>query len=383
MSGPLTVVDLFAGVGGLSLGFVDANSDRNGIDFDVKLLADADQSAAYTFKKNFPHIPYWCTDLASVEGADILELLGLKKGALDFLVGGPPCQGFSSNGKRLLGDPRNELMCHFVTMALGIAPKCIIIENVPLALSSLPKIVDEEVKEMFPGYVVASRTLNASAFGVPQIRRRAFIVALREDMGAGQVDFPTGEFEAVDVGKDLHSRPKDGLRYVSVHEAIGDLPPLKSGEEMDGVPYPCAPQSDYQIERRSGSIGIFNHASRAHSKSFLKKISRIKPGQRNADLPDGKRFSDNYYSQAYARLHPEGIGFTITAHFHNPGSGRFTHYRDNRAITVREAARLQSFDDRFILHGVLVDQIKHVGNAVPPLLSKALATHFGSIMSKL
>jgi DNA (cytosine-5)-methyltransferase 1 len=150
---------------------------------------------------------------------------------------------------------------------------------------------------------------------------------------------------------------------------------------VDGHPYVVAPNSDYQRARRNASIGVFNHTSRAHSKAFIEKISIIGPGEGNASLPDAQRFSDNYYSRAYARLHPKGIGFTVTAHFRNPGSGRFTHYRDNRSISVREAARLQSFDDRFIFHGYETDQERHVGNAVPPLLAKALAEHFGSIIS--
>ncbi|MDZ4696509.1 MAG: DNA cytosine methyltransferase [Deltaproteobacteria bacterium] len=135
------------------------------------------------------------------------------------------------------------------------------------------------------------------------------------------------------------------------------------------------------MSRREDSIALFNHVARAHSAEFLEKISAIQPGQGNAQLPDGERFSDNYFSQAYARLHPQGIGFTITAHFRNPGSGRFTHYRDNRSITVREAARLQSFDDRFIFHGYDRDQERHVGNAVPPLMSAALARHFGAMVA--
>lgn len=150
---------------------------------------------------------------------------------------------------------------------------------------------------------------------------------------------------------------------------------------MDGGPCASPATSAYQEERRKGPIAIFNHVARSHSKDFLKKIGPFRPGKGNADLPDGERFSGNYCSQAYARLHPKGIGFTVTANFRNPASGRFTHYRDKRSITVREAARLQSFDDRFILHRYETDQERHAGNAVPPLLAEALARHFGAIIA--
>ncbi len=155
---------------------------------------------------------------------------------------------------------------------------------------------------------------------------------------------------------------------------------MKAGQSADGQTYPAPAETRYQAERRKGSIAIFNHIARSHSKEFLRKIGRIRPGKGNADLPDGERFSDNYYSQAYARLHARGIGYTITANFRNPGSGRFTHYRDKRSLTVREAARLQSFDDRFIFYGYESDQERHVGNAVPPLVAEALAAHCGTLL---
>jgi DNA (cytosine-5)-methyltransferase 1 len=222
--------------------------------------------------------------------------------------------------------------------------------------------------------------LNASSFGVPQIRRRAFIVALRNDLGITDFNFPSGTYDVIDIGRDSHTDAKADHRFVTVEEAIGDLPELAAGDAFDGRAYTRDWNTDYQRDRRQNSIAVFNHVARTHSPEFLNKISAIQPGQGNAQLPKGERFSDNYFSQAYARLHPQGIGFTITAHFRNPGSGRFTHYRDNRSITVREAARLQSFNDRFIFYGYDRDQERHVGNAVPPVLSAALASHFGSMM---
>src|SRR5882724_4819354 len=178
----LTVVDLVAGVGGLTLGFLKVNEAARRLRFDARLLVDNDPTAAYTFKKNFPKVPYWPNDLRKVTGTDILSLLKLKRGELDFLVGGPPCQGFSPSGKRWLEDNRNKLMAHFITVAHEIAPKCVIIENVPTALSGWQKLFSEEIQEAFTGYIVKTTVLNASQFGIPQMRKRAFVVALRADL---------------------------------------------------------------------------------------------------------------------------------------------------------------------------------------------------------
>lgn len=378
----MTVVDLFAGIGGFTHGFLRANQSARRIGFDVRLLVDSDPTAAYSFKKNLPHIPYWPQDLGRVTGNELLGLLKLGRRKLDFLIGGPPCQGFSPTGKRWLEDNRNRLMAHFISIAHEIAPKCMIIENVPTALSAWQKLFNEEIVDAFKGYVVKTCVLNASQFGVPQIRKRAFVVAIRKDIRISDFTFPKGSFDAIEIGNDSHRKAKSHLRFITVEDAIADLPSLRAGQVLDGVPYSSPASTDYQADRRKESIAIFNHVARGHSKHFLKKISVIRPGKGNADLADEKKFSDNYYSQAYARLHAKGIGFTVTANFRNPGSGRFTHYRDKRSITVREAARLQSFDDRVIFHGYETDQERHVGNAVPPLLAEALAKHFGSLIAK-
>ena len=381
MINEFSVIDLFAGVGGFSQGFIRANRKELDFRFALKLLVDSDPTASYTFKKNFPQIPYWTRDISKLSGAELIGLLKMQVGELDFLIGGPPCQGFSPNGKRWLEDNRNHLFAQFINLGLFLRPKIVILENVPAALASYEKIVNSQIQEVFQGYHVGSKTLNATAFGVPQIRKRAFIVAVRDDLGISEFDYPTGSFDPLEVGCESHNLSKSEHVFVSVRDAIGDLPSLAAGESVDGTQYPIAPESEYQTDRRMKSLAIFNHVARLHSKEFQKKISPIKPGTGNAQLPKGERFSDNYFSQAYARLHPEGVGFTITANFRNPGSGRFTHYLDDRSITVREAARLQSFDDAFIFHGYETDQQCHVGNAVPPLLAEALAEHFGKLLN--
>jgi len=380
MAAPLTVVDLFAGVGGFTLGFLRAAQQGDGLNFSIRALVDSDPAAAYTFKRNCPNIPYWQIDVTRIAGRDLLAVAGLEAAELDFLVGGPPCQGFSPSGKRWLEDARNRLTARFVEIAQEVRPKCVIIENVPTVISAWGKLFDQEIRNAFPGYSVRAWVMNASEFGVPQIRKRAIVVALRNDLGIDDFNLPAGPFDAIQKGVNLDAQRANGLRYVSVEQAIGDLPSLKAGEGVDGGRYTSEPASDYQRDRRGGSVAIFNHVARSHSEKFLRKLSVIEPSRRNGDFPEKDRFSDKYYSQAYARLHAKGIGFTITSHFRNPGSGRFTHYRDNRSITVREAARLQSFDDWFVFHGYETDQERHVGNAIPPLMSQALAEHFGRLI---
>src|SRR5208282_345057 len=248
----LTVVDLFAGVGGFSLGFLKASKAAEKYVFDLRLLVDSDPTATYTFKKNFPQIPFWPKDLSNVQGSDILKLAKLKTGELDFLVGGPPCQGFSPSGKRWLEDNRNRLISRFIDLTHQIRPKCAIIENVPMALSAYEKIYSEEIHKAFKGYVVKVTVLNASEFGVPQIRKRAFIVAMRDDLGISQFEFPKGDYDALDVGNDMHKKANAHQNFVSVGEAIGDLPRLKAGQSVDGEAYATTPESKYQEDRRKG-----------------------------------------------------------------------------------------------------------------------------------
>ena len=203
----LTLIDLFAGVGGFTLGFLKANERASSFEFEPRLLVDVDPSAAYTFKKNYPRLPYWPTDLNQVSADDILRLSKLRQGELDFLIGGPPCQGFSPNGKRWLEDNRNKLMARFIELAQQLQPKIVIIENVPTALSAWEKLFNEQLHEAIPNYTVKISVLNASEFGVPQIRRRAFIVGVRADLGVTDFVFPRGNYDAIDIGGDSFDQP--------------------------------------------------------------------------------------------------------------------------------------------------------------------------------
>ncbi|MCG2725270.1 MAG: DNA cytosine methyltransferase [Elusimicrobia bacterium] len=358
---PYTVIDLFSGVGGFSIGFIKANANKL---FEMKLLVDFDKDAGYTFRKNYPDIPFLCHDVSKLTLKDIKHYSGVFTNP-DVVIGGPPCQGFSNAGKRIEEDERNKLVAIYANLSMALAPKVILMENVLNITNSqyfkgLSKSFDKH------GYKSQNFVLDAADYGVPQHRKRIFLLALRSRI-------------AKKVGLSAPAICKTDK--VIVENAIGDLPPLLAGEGDEYCSYALTtPMSDYQFAMRKGAYGVFNHCARKHSPKFLEKISIISEGGSNRDLAPKLRFSDNYFSQAYARLDRKKIANTITTHFSNPGSGRFTHYRDLRAITVREAARLQSFPDSFIFHGPVVAQAKHVGNAVPPLLSKAWAHHICKIL---
>jgi DNA (cytosine-5)-methyltransferase 1 len=381
----LTHVDLFSGVGGFALGFEASGRYR------TMLLADSDYSAAMTFKRNRPRAKYWPKDLRCVDGQEILEHASAERGEIDVLTAGPPCQGISKIGSRQLDDPRNELLKHTAELIVQLQPKLAIIENVPpLAWDEHGPLFDELADILCgQGYDdLGFRVLEAWRYGVPQLRRRAIVVAVRSDVALPAIDlFPAGgdgdKFfarELIRAADEGEPRCPPGL---SVRDAIGDLPSIPAGGGQEAMPYVDEPFTDYQRARRGNASILFNHRARTHSAAMLKKMAMIPEGSRNQELADEERLRSpegEYFSQAYARLHRHGIAQTITTYFHNPGSGRFTHYRDLRALTVREAARFQSFDDSFMFTGKLEQQLRHVGNAVPQLLAKAIADHCSRLL---
>ena len=380
-------LDLFAGIGGFTLGFEATGRYR------TLLMTDSDYSAALTFKRNRPRFPYWHKDLRGVDGAEVLRLMDRQAGDIDVLTAGPPCQGLSKVGTRHLDDPRNALLQQTARLIGRLQPKIAVIENVPsLTWDGHLPLFDELAEALTDeGYSDPdAQVLEAWRFGVPQLRRRAIVLAIRDDVAVPPGDrFPPGEDGERFYARALIRAAEEGEPIcppgLSVLDAIGDLPPIPAGGGQEAMPYTNEPATQYQNARRGEATILFNHRSRTHSAQMLKKMSLIPEGGRNQELADEHRLRSSegeYFSQAYARLHRHGIAQTITTYFHNPGSGRFTHYRDLRALTVREAARIQSFDDAFILTGKLEQQMRHVGNAVPVLMAKAIAEHCASLLGK-
>lgn len=334
----MNCIDLFCGCGGLSLGFEKAG-------FDVLLGIDAWEDAITTFNYNHKNSKGFCYDLSMLSPKDIVSQLNGK--SVDVIIGGPPCQGFSVAGKRIVDDERNKLYKNFVRFVEFFKPKAFMMENVPNILSIGFGIVRDSIVKDFSdlGYKVVYKILTASDYGVPQNRRRAFFVGFRNGT---EFNFPkpTGE-------------PK-----VTSKEAISDLP---DETVLDGEKYPITPQSNYQKLMRKNSKGLYNHRITIHTEQTKRIIAMVPDGGNYKDLPTELQQTRKVHI-AWTRLDSKKPSFTIDC-----GHNHHFHYKYNRVPTVRESARLQSFPDNFIFLGKLGSQLKQVGNAVPPLMAEEIA----------
>lgn len=340
-----TVIDLFAGVGGLSLGF-----EMEG--FDILLANEFDQSIATAYKENHKSTDVVVGDITSL---DLSKVFGEYVNKIDVVIGGPPCQGFSQKGKRkTINDERNFLFKHYVEVVKFVKPKYFVMENVPNLLTAEKGFFLNEIKGLFKGYGYSIRygVLNAADYGVPQNRRRAII-----------------------IGKYLATPPELPLpckQKVTIWDAISDLAYLESGEGEFEQEYRNSPKSDYEKKMRKGSKILYNHMATKHSALALERLSLIPPNAGKEILPK-EHITKSVYSGTWSRMKQNDVAVTITTRFDTPSSGKFTHPFLNRAITVREAARLQSFPDTFKFIGSKMSQMKQVGNAVPPLLARKIA----------
>lgn len=339
------VIDLFAGVGGLSLGF-------EMLGFDVVLANEYDASIAAAYTVNHKDTKMIVGDITSL---DLQKTFGIYSGAIDVVIGGPPCQGFSQKGQRkTIHDERNFLFKYYVEVVKLVKPRYFVMENVPNLLTAENGYFYREIEELFKsmGYSLKSGVLNASDYGVPQNRRRAVIIGKRD----GTAPEPP--------------RPKNVT--VTIWDAISDLAYLESGEGTEVQKYRNEPQSDYQKLLRGDSEALYNHVATKHSGLALERLAMIPPNAGKEVLPK-EHLTKSIYSGTWTRMRKDEISVTITTRFDTPSSGKFTHPFLDRAITVREAARIQSFPDSFHFVGNKGSQMKQVGNAVPPLLAAAIA----------
>lgn len=340
----MQVIDLFAGVGGFSQGFINAG-------FDITFAVEYEKSIAASFKLNHPDTDIFAEDITQLD----IDLLKEKYKNIDVVIGGPPCQGFSQKGKRLsLLDDRNYLFKYFIKFVEVFEPQYFVLENVPNITTTSSGFFKQEIIETFNklGYEVDCKILLASNFGVPQDRRRAFFLGKK--------------------GKEKLFLPDTNGEKTTIKEAIYDLPFTASGEGQKFYDYAKKAETAYQKRMRIGSKGIYNHEATKHSALALERLSLIPKGKGKEVLPQEHR-TKSIYSGTWCRLLENGVAATITTRYDTPSSGLFTHPILNRCITTREAARIQSFPDKFIFHGNKTSQMKQVGNAVPPLLAEAVA----------
>ena len=367
------IVDIFCGCGGLSEGFKHAG-------FLPVLGIDIDESAVATYGRHNAGRG-WVADIANVSGRDILERSGRK--AIDVMAGGPPCQAFSTVAvakwrslgmPSTLSHPVNQLYKEFLRLVLEVRPKFFVMENVRRMLSIDDGQVMKNVESALRGkYCVSFYKKDVAGFGVPQHRRRALIIG--NCLG---LENPKLE--------ETHSHEADAKKQlVTVRDAISDLPRICSGSGAHAMKYPPFSKiSPYATRMHSKANLVYNHVARTHNSRDLKIFSMLEPGTCIKDIPSKYNpyrrdiFLDKYKKQPW--LEPSS---TILAHLSKDGL-MFIHpdRSQNRSITPREAARLQSFRDDFVFEGSRTKQYLQIGNAVPPLFAQAIAKKIKNLLAE-
>lgn len=343
------IIDLFAGVGGLSYGFSQMP------EFNIIAANEIEKDISIAYTLNHPGVNMINCDIYDLTEEILASVLGGEK--VDIVVGGPPCQSYSTLGKRQM-DERANLFMQYKRILQILQPRAFVFENVVGILSMDKGRLFQQIKSEFEklGYSLKYRVLDAVDFGVPQHRERVILVGFKNNNNF-VYPLPT------------HG---DGLKpYVTLREAIGDLPVLKSGQTKDCYQYEA--DNDFlRFVRANSSDVVTEHRSPKNGAHLIRIMETLKDGQSKDDLPEDIRPKSGY-GNTYAKLWWERPSTTITRNFACPSSSRCIHPRDSRAMSIREGARLQSFPDDYKFYGSDGMKRLEIGNAVPPLLSIAIA----------
>lgn len=357
-------VDIYSGAGGLSKGLELAG-------FSVKLAVDLDEGSAKTYQCNHTATKFIKDDIKNINGRQLLKEIGLTSGDLDILIGGPPCQGFSaSNTKtRNMSNPNNHLVFEYIRIASEIKPKWVLMENVAGLESFENGSIRNQIIQSFTkiGYSMRYAVLNAANFGVPQNRNRIFFIGNCE---GSDLDF-------------LDEMRK--LNPPTVRDAISDLPDIENGNTLDKIKYKRGRLSKYQKLMRADSNGtVKNNCVSRNSELVIERYKYIEPGEnwsavlkKRPDLLFNYKDTENCHSGIYKRLEWDKPSVAIT-HFRK---SMLIHPEQNRGLSVREAARIQSFPDDYIFYSHLGSQQQQAANAVPPMLAKAVGAEIVKLLT--
>lgn len=345
------VIDIFAGVGGLSYGFAQIP------EFEIIAANEIIKDISIAYELNHPGVRMLNCDIADITEEILDDILQGQK--VDLIIGSPPCQSYSTLGKRKLDD-RANLFLQYKRLLKILQPRAFVFENVTGILSMDKGRLFPSIKKEFEelGYTLKHQVLNAVNYGVPQHRERVILVGFK---GVNNYIYPP----------ETHG-DNNGLKpWVTIKEAIGDLATLKSGQKDN--------RSDMSIDNeflrfvRKNEDGIVSeHAAPRNGAHLIRIMETLKDGQSKDDLPEDIRPKSGY-GNTYAKLWWERPSTTITRNFACPSSSRCIHPRDSRAMSIREGARLQGFPDDYIFYGSDLTKRLEIGNAVPPLLSMAIA----------
>jgi len=367
----IKIFDLFCGTGGFSKGFENTVNAK----FETIFGNDYLPIAIETFKSNHKDAYALCGDIRKIRCEEVQKSLKLKKGELDLIIGGPPCQGFSSIRPFRSSnedDPRNSLFEEFARFVNFFRPKALVLENVVgLATHKNGETIDQ-IQSCFAllGYECEWKILNAAHFGVPQRRERLILIGAQK---GAKLTYPKPLFRSAEptIGhrdkKKMLLSESDFSQAITVMDAIGDLPEIGSGEEA--TIYTKKPHHYFQKERRKNQKKLTMHSSTLHSPKMLEIIKHAGPNI--SCIP--KQLISSGFSSCYSRLDADKPSVTITVNFVHPASNRCIHPKLNRALTPREGARIQSFDDDFLFAGNRSQVVKQIGNAVPPVLGQRIA----------
>lgn len=364
----MNVIDLFAGCGGLSLGFIKDN-------YIIKKAVEFNPEIANTYKLNHPEVDVIVDDIKNIDTSGVF-----KEGDADVIIGGPPCQGFSMAGARIrngfIDDPRNYLFKHYFNVVKAVKPKAFVIENVKgIKTMQDGKIFQEILRifsdpEMLDGepYDLHYKVVKAAEFGVPQNRERMIIIGIKK---------PCRDFDKLweQTKKDILKDYPCYFDKVTVEDAISNL----EDTTEDGNIMNPKPITSYQQYLSSSEKRLTNHTKTKHSKLVINRMERVDNGENFTVL---KEKINSVHSGAYGRLCWDEQAPTITTRFDTPAGGRFIHPAKNRTLSPREAARIQSFPDDFIFYGNKTSICKQIGNAVPPKVSYFLARLINNILDK-